>query len=138
MTEIKYIQSAENIEHTQLVGFFVDWPSHPSPRRHLDILKASHGIELAIDTNSNQVVGFINVISDGILTAYIPLLEVLSEYQGNGIGKILTDRILARYNNLYMLDVCCDESVAPFYEAREFLTVVGMVKRNFKEQSAQS
>ena len=138
MTNIEYINSAENIEHTQLNGFFVDWPDSPSPQRHLEILRASHGVELAIDTSTHQVVGFINVISDGIFTAYIPLLEVLPEYQGKGIGKILTDRILDRYNNLYMLDVCCDESVAPFYEAREFLKVVGMVKRNFKQQSAQS
>jgi hypothetical protein len=54
MNNIDYINTAETIEHTQLVGFFVDWPNHPSPRRHLDILKASHGIELALDTSTNM------------------------------------------------------------------------------------
>ena len=136
MTDIKYIHSAENIEHTQINGFFVDWPDSPSPQRHLDILRASHGVELAIDTPTNQVVGFINVISDGILSAYIPLLEVLPAYQGQGIGKELLNRIVARYHHLYMLDACCDESVDEFYVSKDFLKVSGMVRRNVESQNA--
>ena len=118
------------------IGFFVDWPNHPSPERHLDILRASHGVELALDNSTNQVVGFINIISDGIFAGYIPLLEVLPEYQGKGIGKELANRILTRYNNLYMLDVCCDDTVVPFYASKGFLNVSGMIKRNFEQQSA--
>lgn len=136
MTSIKYISTAEVIRHAQLVGFFVDWPNHPSPERHLDILRASHGVELALDNSTNQVVGFINMISDGIFAGYIPLLEVLPEYQGKGIGKELTNRILTRYNHLYMLDVCCDDTVVPFYASKGFLNVSGMIKRNFEQQSA--
>ena len=138
MNNIEYISALDSIEPTQLSGFFVDWPNHPTKQRHLDILKASHGVEIAIDTTTNQVVGFIAVISDGIIAAYITLLEVLPEYQGNGIGKQLLERILTRYENLYMLDACCDESVATFYTSKQFLTVVGMVKRNFMRQSASS
>ena len=136
MTDIKYIHSAENIEHLKLNGFFVDWPDSPSPQRHLDILRASHGVELAIDTSTNQVVGFINVISDGIYSAYIPLLEVLPAYQGQGIGKELLNRIVARYHHLYILDACCDESVEEFYASKDFIKVSGMVRRNFESQNA--
>ena len=138
MTNIEYIKSAETITHTQLVGFFVDWPNHPTSQRHFEILKASHGVELAIDTSTNQVVGFITVISDGILSAFIPLLEVLPEYQGRGIGNTLLDRIIARYENLYILDVCCDEDIAEFYIARGFLKTAGLVKRNYEHQSGPS
>ena len=136
MTTIRYINSAETIEPTQLSGFFVDWPIHPSTNRHLEILRASHGVELALDTSTNQVVGFINVISDGIFTGYIPLLEVLPEFQGQGIGKKLIDHITARYENLYMLDVCCDESVEQLYASKEFVKVSGMVHRNYNRQDA--
>ena len=136
MTTIRYINSAETIEPTQLSGFFVDWSNHPSTNRHLEILRASHGVELALDTSTNQVVGFINVISDGIFTGYIPLLEVLPEFQGQGIGKKLIDHITARYENLYMLDVCCDESVEQLYASKEFVKVSGMVHRNYNRQDA--
>ncbi len=79
MTDIKYINTTESIEHSQLDGFFVDWPTHPSTERLLEILQASHGVELAIDSKTNQVVGFINIVSDGIFSGYIPLLGVLPE-----------------------------------------------------------
>ena len=42
---------------------------------------------LAVDQDNGRIVGFINALSDGILSAYIPLLEVIQEYQGRGIGK---------------------------------------------------
>ena len=34
--------------------------------------------------DAGRVVGFVTAISDGVLSAYIPLLEVLPEYQGAG------------------------------------------------------
>ena len=136
MTTIKYINSAEHIVHSQRSGFFVDWPTYPSNERFLEILQASYGVALALDTSTNQVVGFINVISDGIFAGYIPLLEVLPEYQGRGIGKKLINLIMSRYENLYMLDVCCDESVEQFYASKEFIKVSGMVHRNYNQQNA--
>ena len=136
MTTIKYINSAEHIVHSQLSGFFFFLPTHPSNERFLEILQASHGVALALDASTNQVVGCINVISDGIFAGYIPLLEVLPEYQGHGIGKKLIDLIIARYKSLYMLDVCCDESVEQFYDSKKFIKVSGMVRRNYNRQNA--
>jgi ribosomal protein S18 acetylase RimI-like enzyme len=52
-----------------------------------------------------------------MLSAYIPLLEVLPDFQGRGIGKELTRRLLGALDGLYMVDVVCDEDVAPFYAA---------------------
>ncbi|MBT4530516.1 MAG: GNAT family N-acetyltransferase [Phycisphaerae bacterium] len=135
MEDITYTNTAEQITHSQLDGFFVGWPKHPSSEKFLEILQASHGVEVAIDTETNQVVGFINVISDGIFTGYIPLLEVLPEYQGRGIGKTLIDRVLASYNDLYMLDVCCDKSVEQLYASKGFSKVSGMVRRNYEKQN---
>jgi ribosomal protein S18 acetylase RimI-like enzyme len=136
MTDIKYINTTESIEHSQLDGFFVDWPTHPSTERLLEILQASHGVELAIDSKTNHVVGFINIVSDGIFSGYIPLLEVLPEYQGKGIGNELTNKIISRYQHLYMLDVCCDESIEQFYASKNFAKVSGMVRRNYDRQDA--
>jgi len=37
---------------------------------------------VAIDDAHGRVVGFVNMLSDGALTAFIPRLEVLPGYQG--------------------------------------------------------
>jgi ribosomal protein S18 acetylase RimI-like enzyme len=133
---IMFRSDLEGIKAEHLVDFFVGWPDPPTPQRHLEVLAASHGIEIAVDESTGHVVGFINAISDGLLTAYIPLLEVLPEYQGRGIARVLIDHLLARYRDLYMIDLCCDEEVVPIYEPRGFKQSIGMVLRNYDRQSA--
>ena len=70
-------------------GFFDGWPNPPSRANFYRILQNSTYVWLAVDKDSNKVVGFINAISDKVLTAYIPLLEVIPEYQKQGIGSEL-------------------------------------------------
>lgn len=74
-----YKNSLDEVSSDMLDGFFVDWLNPPNPQTHLKLLKNSSKVVIAIDNNTNQVVGFITVISDGVLSAYIPLLEVLPE-----------------------------------------------------------
>jgi ribosomal protein S18 acetylase RimI-like enzyme len=57
------------------------------------------------------------------MSAYIPLLEVLPEYQGSGIGSELVRRVLAPVGDLYMVDLACDEELVPFYERLGFMRV---------------
>ncbi len=88
---ITYTDKLETLTPNHLLGFFVDWPSPPSLEKHLEILHGSYAVWLAFD--HDQCVGFINAISDGLLYAFIPLLEVLPEYQKRGIGKELAKRM---------------------------------------------
>jgi ribosomal protein S18 acetylase RimI-like enzyme len=111
---IEYVTSAEGVEPADLDGFFVGWPHRPSSQRHLELLRGSSHVVLARD--GRRVVGFVTAISDGVLSAYIPLLEVVPEYQHRGIGRELTRRLLAQLEDLYMIDLSCDEDVVPFYE----------------------
>jgi len=111
---IEYVTSAKDVEPADLEGFFVGWPRRPSSRQHLELLRGSSHVVLARD--SGRVVGFVTAISDGVLSAYVPLLEVLPEYQHSGIGMELTRRLLAELEGLYMIDLSCDEDVVPFYE----------------------
>jgi ribosomal protein S18 acetylase RimI-like enzyme len=110
---IEYAESVGGIEAGQLEGFFVDWPTPPSPERHIELLLGSDHVVLARD--GERVVGFVTAISDGVLSAYVPLLEVLPSYQGEGIGSELMRRLLARLEHLYMVDLCCDADLEPFY-----------------------
>lgn len=125
---IRYTTETTSLTPGQLAGFFVDWPNAPSPARHLDILRGSHAVWLAMD--GDQCVGFVNALSDGILTAYIPLLEVLPEYQHRGIGTELVRRMVDTFRHFYAIDIVCDESVVPFYSAKGFMKCAGMIKRN--------
>jgi ribosomal protein S18 acetylase RimI-like enzyme len=109
----EYAESLAGLEPEQLQGFFVGWPHPPSPQRHLEILRGSAAVVLARE--DERVVGFVTAISDGVLSAYIPLLEVLPEYQGRGIGTELMRRMLARLEGLYMVDLSCDAPLEPFY-----------------------
>jgi ribosomal protein S18 acetylase RimI-like enzyme len=117
-----YVGSPDQIRAEQLAGgFFVDWPVRPTPQRHLELLRRSYAVELALDRA--QVVGFATAISDGVVSAYIPLLEVLPDYQGQGIGTELIRRLLVRLEGLYMVDLSCDAALQPFYERLGFVTL---------------
>ncbi len=132
---ITYIDSVEGITANQLHGFFVGWPNPPSPETHLKLLSNSDHIVLAIDDETAQVVGFITAISDGVLSAYIPFLEVLPPYQGRGIGQELVQRMLEKLNGLYMVDLVCDEEMVVFYTRFGMKPAFAMTIRNFKRQA---
>ncbi|MFF2752941.1 GNAT family N-acetyltransferase [Psychrobacillus sp. NPDC058041] len=132
---IKYTTELENIQPESLQGFFVDWPNPPSPVTHLKLLNGSSHKILAIDSESGEVVGFITAISDGVLSAYIPLLEVLPAYKNNGIGKELVQRMIEELKNLYMVDLLCDDHLQPYYEKQGMMKASGMIIRNYQHQA---
>lgn len=132
---IRYQNDLTNIMPAQLEGFFVGWPNPPAPETHLRLLQGSDYVVLAVDDENNRVVGFITAISDGVLCAYIPLLEVLPAYQEQGIGGELTTRMLARLRHLYAVDLLCDPELQPYYERQGMHRAVGMLYRNYDRQS---
>ncbi len=77
-----------------------------------------------------KVVGFVNGISNGHM-AYIPLLEVLPEYQGRGIGTEMAKRVIVESGQQYGVDTACDDDVVPFYERLGFKRGNAMVLRNY-------
>lgn len=132
---IKYTDNTDDITVEQLAGYFVGWPNPPSPATHLKLLKRSYKIVLAIDDASGMVVGFVNAISDGVLAAYIPLLEVLPNYQKRGIGQGLMQRLLGSLRDFYMIDLICERKLESYYRRFDMAPAFGMVIRNFDRQS---
>ena len=90
---------------------------------------------IAFDKKENRAAGFITAVSDGVLSAYIPLLEVLPEYQNQGIGRELVRRMLDELKDLYMVDLCCDEDLIPFYKRFGMVQGNSMLIRNYTRQS---
>lgn len=78
-----------------------------------------------------------NESSTGILklSAYIPFLEVLPEYKNKGIGKELVNRMLKELDDIYMIDLCCDDDLVPYYDKFGMTKTNGMILRNYKMQS---
>ena len=86
---------------------------------------------LAVDDADRTVAGFVTAISDGVLAAYIPLLEVRPAYRRRGIGSELVRRMLSRFKHLYMIDLLCDPDLQPFYQRLEMAPTCGASVRNF-------
>jgi len=130
-----YTTLIEDITSDQLIGFFVDWPNPPSTAVHFKLLEKSSHVVLAVDDESAQVVGFITAISDGVLSAYIPFLEVLPPFQGQGIGQQLVKKMLELLSDMYMIDLMCDKELQGYYEKLGMHQSHGMILRNYAKQS---
>ncbi|WP_306981107.1 GNAT family N-acetyltransferase [Alkalicoccobacillus murimartini] len=132
-----YKQTTDQITTDMLEGFFDGWPSPPSTDKHLELLQKSSHITLAIDENTQQVVGYITAISDQVLSAYIPLLEVLPDYKNNGIGSELIHNLLDQLKGLYMIDLLCDAPLQEYYKKFGMQPVSGMCIRNYSKQNGE-
>ncbi|NIS29966.1 MAG: GNAT family N-acetyltransferase, partial [Actinobacteria bacterium] len=84
---IAYRTDPDGVTPDALAGFYEGWPSAPDPDRRLEVLKGSSHVVLAYD--GDRLVGFVTAVSDGVLAAFIPLLEVLPGHRGRGIGSEL-------------------------------------------------
>ena len=132
---IAYQSNLNSISASQLEGFFVGWPDPPSSATHLRILEGSAHIVLALE--GDRVIGFVTAISDGVLSAYISLLEVLPDHQRRGVGRELMQRIDALLEGLYMIDVLCDDDVLSFYQKLGFKAAGGAMIRRYENQSGK-
>lgn len=124
--EVVYESDVTGVDASDLAGFFADWPSPPTPERHLEILRGSDYVLLAREGEGGRVIGFATAISDGVLSAFIPLLEVLPERRGQGIGTELVRRLLAELEDFYMVDLVCDPELETFYRRFEMELLSGM------------
>ncbi len=135
---IQYKEYSSDLKYLQIgQGFFDGWPNPPSVEKHREILEKSYKAIVAVDEN-NIIIGFINAISDGVLSAYIPLLEVLPQYHNQGIGSELVKRMLKELDDFYMVDLLCDEDLQLFYEKLGMFKSQGMMIRNYKYQSGRN
>ncbi|MDQ2683400.1 MAG: GNAT family N-acetyltransferase [Chloroflexota bacterium] len=135
LTGIAFATDPSELAETDISGFFTGWPNPPGNATFLRLLRGSDYVELAIDEHSGHLVGFITAVSDGVLSAYIPLLEVRQDWQRRGIGSELLRRMLARLDHLYMVDLLCDAHLEPFYASAGLVPAHGMMLRNYECQS---
>lgn len=76
--------------------------------------------------DGDKLVGLINVIDDGELTAYVHYLCVNPQYQGIGIGKELLKQIKEKYREyLYIIVIAENEKLIAYYKKNGFAYIDG-------------
>ena len=134
---MNYQTTVDDLTPEQLTEFFDGWPNLPSPETHLKLLQNSSHVVVAIEPETKRVIGFITAVSDGVLSAYIPFLEVVPSYNGQGIGTELVKRMFAELRHLYMIDLACDDDLVAYYERFGMIRGNSMVFRNYDRQSGE-
>ena len=136
MTTLEYRTTADGLTADQLEGgFFEGWLDPPSAETMLRILEASDHVVIAV--RDDQVIGFVTAISDGVLSAFITLLEVLPEHHNKGIGHSLINQMMSQIGDIYMVDLVCDANLSRFYAELGFATATGMSRRDYAMQSGR-
>ena len=138
MDDIGLQSTLNSIGPEHLQGFFEGWPHPPSPDTLHRTLLSSYRFSVAVHQPTGEVVGFVQAISDGVLTAFIPLLEVRPAFRRQGLGRALVAHLLAQLGGLYAVDLSCDDELAPYYERLGFTRGVAMVRRVYANQNGRS
>ena len=89
------------------------WSSAEKPIELFNALINSHSLITA--WNKEELIGIGNAISDGHLVVYYPHLLVHPNYQGNGIGQMIMDKMQEKYKDFHMQMLTADGKAIDFY-----------------------
>ena len=114
------ISDTRDIAMEQIIELYKanEWSSAEKPNQLYNGLMNSHSLITAWD--DNQLVGLGNAISDGFLVVYYPHMLVLPDYQGQGIGKMILDKMQEIYSDFHMQMLTADGRAIDFYKKNGF------------------
>ena len=99
----------------------MEWLSGKYPKRLSKAINNSDSVFSAWD--GEKLVGLINVLDDGELTAYIHYLLVDPKYQGKEIGTKLLSIVKEKYKSyLYIVLISETKETIKFYKKNGFQT----------------
>ncbi|MCB9496487.1 MAG: GNAT family N-acetyltransferase [Fibrobacteria bacterium] len=115
----------KHFDQDQLRDLFlsVGWSSGQYPDQLVVAMENSHRVISAWD--GDRLVGLVNALSDGIMTAYFHYLLVHPDYHDRGIGKNLATLILGEYEGFARKVLIAYEEEVPFYEKLGFVVGSG-------------
>jgi len=92
----------------------VGWASGAYPDKLAVAMDNSGSVFTAWD--GDKLVGLINALDDGVMTAYVHYLLVNPEYQGKGIGKELVRLITEKYKDYLRIVLIAYDKEVRFYK----------------------
>ncbi|WP_342515007.1 GNAT family N-acetyltransferase [Sporosarcina sp. FSL K6-1522] len=112
--ELEYI-TKEALEHLFLS---LEWESGNFPDQLYEAIINSHSVVTAWD--GDQLVGLANALSDGVMTAYFHYVLTNPVYQGQGIGKVMMEMMLDKYQDYYTKVLISYPKAIDFYKRLGF------------------
>lgn len=118
--EIRYTDKREFTEkQTEELFLSVNWESGKHPERLYKALQSCETVFTAWD--GERLVGLVNAIDDGGMTAYVHYLLVHPDYRGAGIGRKLMEMMKRRYEDFpYLFLVAENPPLIGYYEGMGF------------------
>ena len=94
------------------------WSAAQQPSALYHALLNSHSLITARE--ESRLIGLGNAISDGYLVVYYPHLLIHPDYQGQGIGRMIMDKMQERYQSFHMQMLTADADSVTFYQKLGF------------------
>ncbi len=75
---------------------------------------------------NEELVGYIDCVSNGVTDAYIQDLMVRPDYQGKGVGTELMNKMIKylKEQRIYIISVVFEERLKPFYDRFGFYNML--------------
>jgi len=118
--DIRYLYSKE-VAASDIRDLFlsVNWSLGNKPDKLQSAF--SHSDKVITAWDGEKLIGLINTIADGSLTAFIPFLLVNPNYQKQGIGRKLVRMIVSEYKNYERIVLLTEKDAVDFYRKCGFL-----------------
>ena len=109
-------QDIKDLNEKDLKDLFlsVEWSSGHYPDKLAVAMKNSGSVFTA--WNDDKLVGLINALDDGVMTAYVHYLLIKPAYQGKGIGKELIRLLSERYKDYLRIVLVSYNKEIEFYK----------------------
>lgn len=113
-------RNSQSFSPEQLRELFlsVEWESGEHPEKLVVAMKNSGTVFSAWD--GNKLVGLVNALDDGAMTAYIHFLLVNPEYHNRGIGSELLRLTTERYKDYLRIVLVAYSGKIEFYQKNDF------------------
>lgn len=110
------LSETRNIQIEDIIALYEanEWSSAKKPKLLYQALLNSHALVSA--WHNEQLVGLGNAISDGYLVVYYPHLLVHPDFQGQGIGRLIVEKLQDRYQGFHMQMLTADGKAVDFYQ----------------------
>jgi len=110
------IKETKDVKQDDIIAIYKanHWSSAEKPDQLFQALINSHSFITA--WHNEKLVGLGNALSDGFLVVYYPHLIIHPDYQGQGIGKRILNKLQEKYGDFHQQILVADGKAIDFYK----------------------